>query len=309
MFKSHCTKTSAPLKNSERRKVRAQIMQYFDIHSPEDAEILVPGGLHSAKLINSWNEKGTVYIDPSTSDPLWFSIGKSMSNPVLIPTVYTLWKRPLLVRISTHTAAIKSVTGGVDLRAPGVISISHTSEVLPKLSVNSLVSVTERDKSVSLAVGQLAINLEELTAIASKKKIVEPNQKAVMVLHTFGDSLWAAGSKASLPDKIRGGRSNHESKKKGGALKDGSGGKNPGIAETAGQADLTFTDMDLNLCQALLQAVTQTIPDHPHALPCVASTFLTKFLQPSRFYSSPPIDLKKIKIQDVFEVPQDHGKG
>ncbi|KAG9013733.1 hypothetical protein FRB94_001295 [Tulasnella sp. JGI-2019a] len=297
MFKKdHRTKPSAPLKNSERRKLRAQIVQDFNIQPPEDGDLLVPEGLHSAKFITSSDENGTVYIDPSTSDPLWFSIGKSTG---LIPTVYTLWKRPLLVCISTPAAAIEKIAGGADLMIPGVVSITPPDVHLPKLPKDALVSVTEYGKSVPLAVGQLTMTLRELTMVYAENDV---KGKAVIVLHTFGDALWAAGSKSLAPGEVLGSKPSDETKEEGegqgvskaGPSKDSSANDAlPQISQTADQEDLTPADIDLNLRQALLQAVTQTIPKHPHALPCTASHFLSNFLQPSRPHSSPPLDLKK----------------
>ncbi|KAG8872413.1 hypothetical protein FRB97_007689 [Tulasnella sp. 331] len=309
MFKKdHRTKPSAPLKNSDRRKLRAQIVQDFNIQPPEDGDILAPEGIHSAKIITSLNESGIVYIDPTTADPLWFSIEKNGSG--LIPTVYTLWKRPLLVSLSAPAAAIEKIAGGADLMIPGVISVSHTTGVLPPLPKDSLVAITEYGKSAPLGVGRLALALEELTKVVSSEKDVKG--KAALVYHTFGDCLWAAGSKASPPDEVPGAQaSDAEGKNVDGVadqldagdadeieLSAGSLGINDeerasSSPQTAEHHDLSPSDVDTYLRQALLQVVTQTISNHPHALPCLASTFLTNYLQPARPYPSPPLDLKK----------------
>ncbi|KAG9013734.1 hypothetical protein FRB94_001296 [Tulasnella sp. JGI-2019a] len=168
MFKQeHRTKPSVPLKNSERRKLRAQVVQDFNIQPPEDGDLLVPEGLHSSKFTTSSNESGTVYIDPSTTHPLWFTIGKSTR---LVPTVYTLWKRPLLVCMSTLAAAVEKVAGGADLMVSEVVSISYPTDILlPKLPKDGVVSVIEHNKSVPLAVGQLAMTLRELTMVYGEK--------------------------------------------------------------------------------------------------------------------------------------------
>ncbi|KAG9007398.1 hypothetical protein FRB93_007813 [Tulasnella sp. JGI-2019a] len=283
MFKQeHRTKPSVPLKNSERRKLRAQVVQDFNIQPPEDGDLLVPEGLHSSKFTTSSNESGTVYIDPSTTHPLWFTIGKSTR---LVPTVYTLWKRPLLVCMSTLAAAVEKVAGGADLMVSEVVSISYPTDILlPKLPKDGVVS--------------------------------DVKGKAVTILHAFGDALWAAGSEAPPPGEVLGGQSTDEPRERealensaiekdrrvGKAEPPGGSSANedlPQVSQNADQEDLSAADTDSNIRQALLQAVAQTIPDHPHAVPCTAGHFLVKILQPSRPHLSPPLDLKKSSFKTL----------
>ncbi|KAG8920716.1 hypothetical protein FRC00_009618, partial [Tulasnella sp. 408] len=64
-------------------------------------------------------------------------------------------------------------------------------------------------------------------------------------------------------------------------------------------ADLTPEDVDQNLRLALLQTIAHTLPQHTEPLPCLASTFLTLYLQPSRPFGSPSLDLKKSSFKNL----------
>ncbi|KAG8954806.1 hypothetical protein FRC03_011362 [Tulasnella sp. 419] len=202
MFKKSITsKTSAPLRSSDRRKLRNQIVKDFDVSPPEDGDLLVPEGIQSAKFTtHSGEEQGVVYIDSLTNDPLWFTIGKATT--VYIPTVYTLWKRPLLFQISTPAPALQKVMGGADLMIPGVTSLSHhSSSQLPSLALDTLVAVTEYRKNVPMAIGRLGLTSDELKEIIITGKDVKG--KAVLVLHSYKDALWETGSKSVPPEEMR----------------------------------------------------------------------------------------------------------
>ncbi|KIO19022.1 hypothetical protein M407DRAFT_31340, partial [Tulasnella calospora MUT 4182] len=132
MFKKkHKVKPASALRNSECRKFRAEVTQVFNLEQPTvepapDGEAplsigaeLVPDGLHTSKFTtNTGDVNGLVYLDPTTGDPLWFAIGKN-TKQVLIPTVYTLWKRRFLVSLSTPGPAIERIQDGADLMIPG----------------------------------------------------------------------------------------------------------------------------------------------------------------------------------------------
>ncbi|KIO18755.1 hypothetical protein M407DRAFT_31589, partial [Tulasnella calospora MUT 4182] len=64
-------------------------------------------------------------------------------------------------------------------------------------------------------------------------------------------------------------------------------------------ADLSPADVDQNLRLALLQTIAHTLPQHTEPLPCLASTFLTLYLQPSRPFGSPALDLKKSSFKNL----------
>ncbi|KAG8908931.1 hypothetical protein FRB99_000034 [Tulasnella sp. 403] len=313
-------KPSAPLKNSECRKVRAQIIEAFNIDPAEDGALLVPDGLHSAKFNTSSGETGIVYTEPLSGEPLWFTIGKGSTN--LIPTgrfLYTLWKRPLLVTLSTPAAAMTNIFGGADLMIPGVISISLPNQGTTNSAAGTLVAIVKYGESVPLAVGRLLLGLDQLVTILKSGGDVKG--KAVNVVHTFKDGLWELGSKSNppealpvvsrvpsagpgtaeavessnvdLPDSenIKDSQESEEANSEPVQVASGSIAKNSG--PSGGQeSDLSPTEIDEILKLSLLQFLACVLPKNPDALPCPASAFLTSHMQTCRPFGTPGLDLK-----------------
>ncbi|KAF7356792.1 Eukaryotic translation initiation factor SUI1 family protein [Mycena venus] len=194
MFKKPLvTKTSAPLRSSDRRKLKQRVVSSYGL-STDEGDILVPDGILSAKFNTHLNEPGIAYLSPD-GDPLWFTIGKGSED--LVPTVYTLWTRPkLLPFISTPGAVIPVLVGGADLMIPGVIH--HT----PSLNEGQLVSISQYTHgenptlSPPLAVGRMALPSDKLQQGRQEKG------KAVYVLHTWKDHLWDMGSKPDVPEAV-----------------------------------------------------------------------------------------------------------
>ena len=94
MFRKPLTlKTSSAVRNSDKRKLRQRIASTFAC-STEDADILVPDNVQSTNFRTHNNAPGVLYLD-ADGTPLWYSLGRSSDE--LIPTVYTLWKRPGLL--------------------------------------------------------------------------------------------------------------------------------------------------------------------------------------------------------------------
>ncbi|KAJ7147279.1 eukaryotic translation initiation factor SUI1 family protein [Mycena filopes] len=192
MFKKPLStlKTSAPLRSSDRRKLKQRVVSAFALQ-PEDGDVLVPDGILSVKFTTHLNEPGIAYLAPD-GDPLWFTLGKGSED--LIPTVYTLWKRPkLLPFLSTPAAVIPVLVGGADLMVPGVIHLS------PSLNEGQLVSISQYihgetpTLSSPLAVGRMALASD---AIRDGR---QESGKAVYLLHIWKDHLFSMGSKADVP--------------------------------------------------------------------------------------------------------------
>ncbi|VDC04824.1 unnamed protein product [Peniophora sp. CBMAI 1063] len=119
MFKKNLrqVKTSAPLRNSDRRALRDRVVRGFCPNEPENGDELVPEGILSQKITTSAGIPGIVYL-ASGGDPLWFTIGRDSED--LIPTVYTLWKWPVLIpTITVPAPVIPILMNGADLMAAG----------------------------------------------------------------------------------------------------------------------------------------------------------------------------------------------
>ncbi|KAJ7717576.1 eukaryotic translation initiation factor SUI1 family protein [Mycena metata] len=193
MFKKPLStlKTSAPLRSSDRRKLKQRVISSFGL-SPEDGDVLVPEGILSVKFSTHLNEPGIAYLAPD-GDPIWFTLGKGSED--LIPTVYTLWKRPkLLPFLSTPAAVIPVLVGGADLMIPGVVHLT------PSLNEGQLVSISQYTHgenptlSSPLAVGRMALASDEIQEGRQEKG------KAVFVLHAWKDHLFSMGSKPDVPE-------------------------------------------------------------------------------------------------------------
>ncbi|PPQ69576.1 hypothetical protein CVT24_001376 [Panaeolus cyanescens] len=184
-------KTSAPLRSSDRRKLKQRVMAAYQVSS-EDGDILVPDGIMSTKFSTHIDEHGVAYIDPEGT-PVWFTIGKG--NEELVPSVYTLWKKhDLLPFLTTPSAVIPVLVGGADLMIPGVISCP------PSLNEGQLVAIRQYSRkdgtpmlSAPLAVGRMALSSDQIRSGSTEKG------KAVLVWHTWKDHLWDMGSKVDPP--------------------------------------------------------------------------------------------------------------
>ncbi|EJU00198.1 hypothetical protein DACRYDRAFT_108945 [Dacryopinax primogenitus] len=178
-------KTSSALRNSDRRKLAGDVATAFKL-APEECDLLVPDGLQARKFKSSGGEPGTIYQSPD-GEPLWFTVGKQSTT--LVPTVYTLWKRPKLVSI-LHTPAfvVEKLSDGADLMIPGVL---ETAEQLPGVSKGDLVAISIIGSNVSLAIGTMAVPPSSLGK--------GMKGKAALILHIYEDYLWEMGSKSGPP--------------------------------------------------------------------------------------------------------------
>ncbi|KAF8599412.1 hypothetical protein BDV93DRAFT_546886 [Ceratobasidium sp. AG-I] len=192
MFKKplHKLFTSTALRNSDVKALRTRVVELFPA-AESVVDELVPKGIMTCKFDTHLDETGVLYLS-AEKEPLWFAMGREpLPQKQLIPTVYTLWKRPsLLPMISTPSAVIPVLVGGADLMIPGVVP----SPILPTLSEGQLVAITQYKRSTPLIIGSMAI------AGTSLREDEDQKGKAVVTLHAMGDALWALGSKREPPD-------------------------------------------------------------------------------------------------------------
>ncbi|KAH9054133.1 hypothetical protein EDB87DRAFT_1676616 [Lactarius vividus] len=302
------TKTSAPLRSSDRRKFKARTTERFQL-TPEIADILVPDGLLVQKFSAYNGEPGVLYTS-GDGDPLWFSVGKgsSLSFDELIPTVYTLWKHPTLLPVlTTPVAVIPVLVGGADLMVPGVVQApAHAL-------TGALVSVAQfvRDaRGPPLAVGHMAVDADNIDNNGVNKG------KAVVILHTWKDHLWALGSKCGPPDALpvvaaaaggAGDDSDGTDGNGGGAdtlppgadqepAEDAPAVTQDGAAEDEEIERLTPEEVSTRLRAALLQALQTSLAALPNsAFPMPTTILYTAHILPARPFSqiaTTPIDIK-----------------
>ncbi|VDC04823.1 unnamed protein product [Peniophora sp. CBMAI 1063] len=315
MFKKNLrqVKTSAPLRNSDRRALRDRVVRGFCPNEPENGDELVPEGILSQKITTSAGIPGIVYL-ASGGDPLWFTIGRDSED--LIPTVYTLWKWPVLIpTITVPAPVIPILMNGADLMAAGIAQMM----TLPK--VDQLVSVGTNIMGPALAVGRMIIDGERIM----KENINKG--KAATIVHTFKDSLWALGSKTNPPEAtpfsvsgahpapIESGASAGPppvsnattdgddisllvpgaSSDERGKLPLEPGSSSPAALDDEEKFFMTAEEVSAALKDALLQVIKTSNTSSP-AFPIAASTFYTSHILPSRairtIHSTTSVDIK-----------------
>ncbi|KAH9177979.1 hypothetical protein EDB89DRAFT_1844148 [Lactarius sanguifluus] len=300
------TKTSAPLRSSDRRKFKTRTTERFQL-TPEIADTLVPDSLLVQKFSAYNGEPGVLYTS-GDGDPLWFSVGKGSSSSFdeLIPTVYTLWKHPTLLPVLTTPAAVIPVlVGGADLMVPGVVQAPAHG------LAGALVSVAQfvRDaRGPPLAVGRMAVDADKIDNNGVNKG------KAVVVLHTWKDHLWALGSKSGPPDDLPvvaeaaggagddsdGTDSNGADTPQPGAdqepAENAPAATQDGTAEVEEIEKLTPEEVSTRLRAALLQALRTSLAALPKsAFPMPTTILYTAHILPARPFSrtaTTPVDIK-----------------
>lgn len=128
------TKPAANLKGSERKRLLSKICQNFklDVNSPIKSTI-VPKDVRCAKIMTYGGSKGLVYSD-ADGTPLWLhfeklvledngkgTVGSFLVNDLVVPTLFTLWKCPVLVpTLYTPELTIDHLQSGAALMVPGI---------------------------------------------------------------------------------------------------------------------------------------------------------------------------------------------
>ncbi|KZV88547.1 hypothetical protein EXIGLDRAFT_651009 [Exidia glandulosa HHB12029] len=278
-------KTSAPLRGSDRRKLRDRVEAQYHALQPDR---LVPEGIQSARFIASNGEHGILYT--AGGQPLWFSLGRAGDPEAedVLPTVYTLGKVPsFLPVIRTPDAVLPILMGGADLMVPGV----HTPrDVLDPLSAGAIVSIR------NTAVGRMVIRGSD----------IRPGRKgkAVRVLHVLGDALWEMGSKTDTAvvaeddseAPVEGGDALAQSVE---AVSLADAAQEPSAQEQEERV-LKPDEVDAFLRTALLHAI-RSIPRN--ALPLSTSQFYSAHILPSRPLAATnaitPVDIKHSSFKSL----------
>ncbi|KAF9512452.1 hypothetical protein BS47DRAFT_1464083 [Hydnum rufescens UP504] len=274
-------KSSAPLRTSDRRKLRTSVVaQVFSANvepNVPDAqrEGLIPEGLKIAKFITHLNEHGVslniLYLS-ADGDPLWFTLDHN--GALMIPTMYTLWKLEILPIITTPPTAIQKVLGGADLMIPGVIE-SFQDGSLPLIPENGLVAVAEANSLIPLAVGRMALPSPDIKR--------DGKGRAVRILHTWKDTLWEIGSKPEPPDSIPTLRLTSPTF----PVEPSPGSVDKGAAPVESESiPMPSLKADAILRKALIQAITKIIKLSSSTFPMSSSTFYSAHILPSRPASS-----------------------
>ncbi|KAI6001735.1 hypothetical protein EDC04DRAFT_2583890, partial [Pisolithus marmoratus] len=181
--------TKAPFHGSDRRKLKQRVIVAYNV-SPEIGDILVPEGLMSQKFATNTNEQGMILFLRGMFFVFGYPASDMSRSPNVVP-VYTLWKKyDLLPCITTPASVLPVLVGGTDLMIPGD---SFVQTVVPPQLVAIAQYVTDSPtmRGPPLAVGRLEADLDKLKA--------RGKGKAIHLLHSWKDYLFAVGSKADPP--------------------------------------------------------------------------------------------------------------
>jgi len=116
-LKAYRLKSSAALKGSEAKKLRARLELAFPHISVEN---LLPAkaNVTQLKILTHGGTPSIVYcVD---KQPMFFELDGGQ----LVPTLYTLWSTPeILPYFTTHEGVLPKLTNGADLMLPGVVPL------------------------------------------------------------------------------------------------------------------------------------------------------------------------------------------
>ncbi|XP_076635667.1 eukaryotic translation initiation factor 2D isoform X2 [Colletes latitarsis] len=161
--------------------------------SEEETQLLIPKkeAISVMKVITYGGQLGKVYCVAKI--PMFFQIDSL--HQTLLPTIYTLWHHPNLLRVfTTGLPVVPKLASGADLMLPGVIMKEPiTLYSFGKLQKGTPVSVDTEDNKASVAVGITARSSEDMYMSGGHGKCVE-------ILHVIGDTLCQLGKPPIRPN-------------------------------------------------------------------------------------------------------------
>ncbi|KAI9136299.1 hypothetical protein BKA69DRAFT_1129219 [Paraphysoderma sedebokerense] len=288
------SKSHTKLRSSDARKLRADLLSSFPT-------------LSDATLSSVFPPKTDVFIDKVQVKISSAAIYSVDGCPIciefqkkLIPSVYMCWKIPdLLPNVTTHNYVLGKVFGGADLMLPGLIL---PTEGYPKVQQGDAIGICLHSSKTVLAVGISEVSQDQVNNMNEKKG------KAVRVIHTYKDSLWAFGDKSNPPDvnadEVQAeemedtGEETIESQLESTSIDEHQSQPqvNDGaevLATSSSQLSTVSTeDMDLLLKLSLLHAIKFKIPDSAENFPISSSVMYSTYMIPSRIVGT-TLDLKK----------------
>ncbi|KAI4114022.1 MAG: hypothetical protein LQ345_005118 [Seirophora villosa] len=221
-------KPLSPLRSSDRRRIADQIIADLGITVPSEEagdktqngndlatlnvgairNSLLPDNSLSARFTTTAGKdlkqvSGTVYVGAHPGDEqrvLWIKFEER-----LIPTVYTLWRNPMIVPLlHTPDIVLRKLQGGADLMTPG---LARGPPFPIKATKGSVVAIASLEKpSVPMVVGVCEIDVVSLQEVRGAKG------HAVRGEHWHGDEIWAwsagGGTGGQAPTELQGWENN-----------------------------------------------------------------------------------------------------
>ncbi|CAK9831087.1 Eukaryotic translation initiation factor 2D [Anthophora retusa] len=186
-------KSNNQLKGTERKKLCEEILAAYPTLTDEETQLLIPKkeAISIMKIVTHNGHSGKVYCVAKT--PMFFQI--ESLRQALLPTIYTLWHHPdLLKAFTTHTPVVSKLSSGADLMLPGVnMKEPVTLYSFGKLQKGTPVCVNTEENKAPVAVGLTALSSEDMYMSGGYGKCVE-------ILHVINDTLCQLGKPPLRPN-------------------------------------------------------------------------------------------------------------
>ncbi|CAK9799842.1 Eukaryotic translation initiation factor 2D [Anthophora plagiata] len=186
-------KSNNQLKGTERKKLCEEILAAYPTLTDEETQLLIPKkeAISIMKIVTHNGHSGKVYCVAKT--PMFFQI--ESLRQALLPTIYTLWHHPdLLKAFTTHTPVVSKLSSGADLMLPGVnMKEPVTLYSFGKMQKGTPVCVNTEENKAPVAVGLTALSSEDMYMSGGYGKCVE-------ILHVINDTLCQLGKPPLRPN-------------------------------------------------------------------------------------------------------------
>ncbi|BFY99154.1 hypothetical protein BsWGS_02194 [Bradybaena similaris] len=182
-------KSQTSVKSSDRKKLRADILQQYPKLSEDDVTKLIPNKEEmTLTKINTHGDDNIVVVSVA-KNPIFYELFRKH-----YPTVYTLWQYPdMLPSFRTWPPVFEKLQRGADLMLPGVVPDKEPSpKMFGNLQKGDLVCVTIAGNKSPVALGKALLSGEDMYMSAMRGK-------GVSILHIYGDALWEFGDKSQPP--------------------------------------------------------------------------------------------------------------
>ena len=191
-------KSHSLMRNSDKRKLRTRVeSELGDVGGCLDELI---GGKVDVYAVRAALHTGeNVQFFCANGDPIFF---ESLPESRLLPSVYALWKCPLLVSVwLTWPPVVSKLCNGADLMLPGVVlPASGDADPLGQFGRGEPRAVATPENYAAVAVGVTAVGSKDLAV--QKENWGDSDRlrgKGLLVRHVVRDQLWAYGSKTAIP--------------------------------------------------------------------------------------------------------------
>jgi translation initiation factor 2D len=193
-------KSSTQMKGSDKKKFKADIRKRFAYFSDPDVDMDLLNDLMPNKedlmitKVETFSGEAVYLYQRKEGLTLFFELEK---DKLILPTLYTLWQCPsMLPAFSTHPPVVQKIANGADLMLPGVVvneSLGIKAYHDGNIRKGDPLSINLVNNKACVAVGTATLGSEDMYMSGRRGK-------AVVILHCYGDQLWAHNGKQTLPE-------------------------------------------------------------------------------------------------------------